>query len=328
MKASYSHNNLNEGSYYIDRIIKKINISKENFYKLCNVYLCSKCYCYSIHPWLTNSQSNIQFTTSISSHNAGWAQFEDSLAKSEANYYLTHLNDAIKNILIKSNVKTYAEVGCPFNGAFILQNYKRQQLIRDSYIEILKDKSSSLISKIYYFNNLPARYINTICIKLRFLYHNKKNKKNKKINYLDLKGVKKYIIRIDTNLGWNYNCVKYDSTCYGFAAGLMDVEPVGLSLALEEKLKFDVIGVYNYLDHCDRPLKVLESLLALSSRLLISTHNEKNAGFQHAFAFTNNFFELFLREELKTKYSVKKISSIYKNETVTDNIYEIRRLDL
>jgi hypothetical protein len=313
----------NEGSYYIERVIKNLEISKEDFIKLCNVYICSNCYCYSIHPWITNTESNIQFTYNINTHNAGWAQFEDSLVKNAANYYLTNLQEALKNIL-NSDVKKYAEVGCPFNGAFVLENYNKQKLIRKRYISRLSDKSTSTVSSLYYLSTIPVKYLNKLFTQFRFYYH--KNK-TEKVDFINLDNIKKYLIRIDTNLGWTYNCVKYDATCLGYAAEIMEVEPIGLSIALDQKLEFDVIGVYNYLDHCDNPLRVLNKLLLLTNKILICTHNEESAGYQHSFAFSDEFFEIFLKEKLKKKYFVKKMKPILNNGKLTDNIYEITRLD-
>ncbi len=94
----------------------------------------------------------------------------------------------------------------------------------------------------------------------------------------------------DTTKGWGNNCVRYGAGCRYFAHTVLgaDVIPID-DVHRNGFLNFDLVGIFNILDHTTFPLEVIRKSLELSDKVLVVTHNAIHAGKQHLFAFGDDF---------------------------------------
>jgi hypothetical protein len=94
----------------------------------------------------------------------------------------------------------------------------------------------------------------------------------------------------DTSRGWGSNCVRYGASCRYFARQTLsaDVIPLAQATAIAS-FQFDLIGVFNSLDHTTAPVNVIRNCLSIASHVLVVTHHASHAGRQHLYAFADNF---------------------------------------
>lgn len=94
----------------------------------------------------------------------------------------------------------------------------------------------------------------------------------------------------DSSLGWGSNCVRYGASCSYFTQRVLaaDVLPLAAATA-NSSSRFDLIGIFNYLDHTISPTAVVRECLELAPNLLVVTHRASQAGRQHLFAFGDDF---------------------------------------
>lgn len=91
-------------------------------------------------------------------------------------------------------------------------------------------------------------------------------------------------------MGWGSNCVRYGASCRYFARTVLDAHVIPINEADRTGLpRFDLIGIFNSLDHTTFPMDVIRRCLGLAEHVLIVTHHATLAGKQHWFAFSDDF---------------------------------------
>jgi hypothetical protein len=84
--------------------------------------------------------------------------------------------------------------------------------------------------------------------------------------------------------------VRYGSSCQYFAHTVLGAHVIPLGEAYQSGiLHFDLIGIFNSLDHTVFPLDVIHKSLQLADHVLVVTHHARHAGKQHLYAFGDDF---------------------------------------
>jgi len=316
------------GKDYLNYASAMLNVSLDNLIETIKVYKCITCQNFFCDPWLNVPDSSRLFSINASEHISGWANFEHFLTDHKNhNSYDRQINDLI-NLVVKKIpiIKIYGELGCPFQG--FLMELKRQEVgqfrrISRFHHSLERNKDSRLTksAKLY---SLLSEKIGTALIfyyylKATFIFSRGKingyifKKKNAITNFLDIKikfsPEKKYLLTRDGSNIWGANCVRYGKSCKYFSSKVLDAAPIPLVDILgSDQIKFDLIGVFNVLDHYRDPITILKDAISISNNLIVVTHAAKTAGKQHLFGLGEHFFN-FLSKELANTHHIEDLST-------------------
>lgn len=120
---------------------------------------------------------------------------------------------------------------------------------------------------------------------------------------------KRYLLTRDTTLGWGSNCVRFGATCRYFAQTVLGADVIPMEeIHRRAVLNFDLIGIFNNLDHTSSPLDIVRSALEMADHVLLVTHRAALAGKQHLYAFSDEF-SVWLNQ-LLDGVSTKDLSSV------------------
>ena len=101
----------------------------------------------------------------------------------------------------------------------------------------------------------------------------------------------RYLLTQENTNGWGNNCVRYGASCRYFAHTMCDANVIPINELIHQNgsQRFDLIGIFNTLDHTMFPLDVLNKTLELSDHVLVKTHASTLAGKQHLYSFGDDF---------------------------------------
>lgn len=101
---------------------------------------------------------------------------------------------------------------------------------------------------------------------------------------------RRYLLTRDTSIGWGSNCVRFGGTCRYFANKVLGAAVLPLhEVHANGSYRFDLIGIFNSLDHTAFPMDVVRQSLQMTDHVLLVTHHARHAGKQHWFAFSEEF---------------------------------------
>ena len=319
---------------YLKHIADKIGIKNEILFDTIKVYECKNCRSYYCDPWLSEKAENFLFEEASSDHIAGWSNFENWLNNSFAGSGKEHL---ICKSLRKyiGNFDKYGEFACPFQGLFFA--FAKTEMLKKNkrkifYTSLIKhyDIRWTTIFKIY--NLIHYLIILIICLlfEIKFLI-SRILKKNTSLREVDEFAPKEmYLIKDDSLAHWGVGCIRYGKNCSYFSSKLLNVTLLSYGDQLIESkdkkfAKFDLISIFNILDHTREPKATVSNLLRMSKNLLIVTHAASLAGKQHKFAFGDSL-PTWLAIQFKSHRVIDITREIYGNNFAKDNYVLISAL--
>lgn len=289
------------GYHYLKPAAELLNRTVEDLVEEIKVYQCTNCLNFYCNPWLNSELSSHVFCVGAPDHIAGWGNLEQWISSVNPNAVEKRNNLIFKLVLDKLGpIYNYAEFGCPFQGFLMTMKSwdlptRQERLDKFSYaLKQQNDPRWTKYAKIYNILEGIAKKIIVWTFVLRSLKKDQLDVKTR--NYAHQAPLNRKFLTEDTNIGWGVNCVRYGSSCRYFANRLMDVDVLPLSeFERNFSYKFDLIGIFNFLDHITAPLEMIKRCLGASSNLLIITHRASHAGRQHLWAFSDRFPE-WIRE--------------------------------
>ena len=102
------------------------------------------------------------------------------------------------------------------------------------------------------------------------------NKQTMKVEWNDIT----YLVHQEKEF-WGKNCVLESRLCVSTIP--KHVRKVELKNLDEENDMYNLIGIFNYIDHVENPLKLNNKLKNLSKNILLVTHDPKKSGPQHRY---------------------------------------------
>jgi hypothetical protein len=265
-------------NFYVKEIILDLDISFSLLKKKLKKKKCKICHTIFFSTWFNDFIKKKIFLSIYGQHNMGWQNFYDFKSKLLSPNH-GELFQGLKKLI---KFKTYGEYGCPFNGLFF--DMLKEEVIKNVNLkEYIKLNMLHLSSKVRNFNR------------------NKKIKKNRisipKINRV----YRKIFVIDDSNLIWGKNDISQNCSSLALADKIFDFH---LFNSNEKKLfenKIDLFGFFMTLDHCEKPLQLLNKILNISKYVIIHAHTSDDITAQHGF---------FLTKKIKYFLETKKIYNI------------------
>lgn len=324
----------NTGWGYLKHIADKIGIKTEVLIDSIKVYKCVNCQNYYCDPWLSEKAENFLFEEASPDHIAGWSNFENwlnnDIAVGNKEYLICK---SLKKYI--GTIEKYGEFACPFQGFFfafantkILQKNRRKNFYKSLISKY--DIRWSTIFKIYNLMHYFIVLITFLLFEIKYFYGQISGKNISTPDVLDFLPKEIYLIKDDSISHWGIGCIRYGKGCSYFSSKLLNVSTLSYGDQLIQSknkkfVKFDLISIFNILDHTREPRATIENLLRLSKSLLIVTHLASLAGKQHKFAFGNSF-PLWLANQFKFHRVIDITNEIYGDDFAKDNYILISAL--
>jgi len=93
---------------------------------------------------------------------------------------------------------------------------------------------------------------------------------------------------------WSAGCIALNSSCQSICQNILETPVLSFQDAEREKMRFDLFGIYNCLDHYIEPLDVLQKAVGLSKLVLVENHQNdamKAYSKQHLFSIGRHFLK-------------------------------------
>lgn len=288
-----------QGLYYLRPVAAELGITVEEFTEQAKSYKCLGCGNFYCDPWLNPELSSAIFNAQGPDHLFAWTNFEIWLHRRPP----FRTNELLYEIVLKrvGRIATYAEFGCPFQG--FLMRFRQQEATPSQRLSLFSralrrppDARWMLIPRLY---NAAQRWLGRLAVmSLRsrgfLVLLQEKLRGSGGADRSDATVLpmpkQRYLLTRDTHVGWGSNCVRYGASCRYFAHTVLGAHVLPMEdVYARGGLTFDLIGIFNTLDHTSFPLDVVRKSLQLARHVLLVTHHARHAGKQHSYAFGDDF---------------------------------------
>jgi hypothetical protein len=296
-----------QGLHYLKHGAAALGIPLAELVDRAQTYRCLSCGNYFCDPWFSPELSASLFCASAPDHLFAWGAFENWLHRRPP--YETRNERLYAGVLQRvGTIECYAEFGCPFQG-FLMQ-WKGYELVPARRIDLFAqslyrepDVRWSRITRIY---NLLQRWVGRVAVlalrvrgllvRLAVAAHTIRAHRpridadaHRLVDIASLPS-RRYLLTRDTSIGWGSNCVRFGASCRYFAHKVLGATVLPMhEVHGSNSYRFDLIGIFNSLDHTAFPMDVVRQSLQMADHVLLVTHHAKHAGKQHLFAFSDEF---------------------------------------
>mgnify|MGYP003983736559 FL=1 len=234
------------------------------------VFKCEVCSTEYCDPWLKRDFAAELYGVVMGQHRFGWWAF-DQWASNKQEFSTSSMNrGALWTYLLEhaGQIDKYAEVNCPFAGFTTHFDNMNGPLEETERAEI-----------------------SDFIIGMREAYHESDQFAGwpKK---LDRKAPPApaprngYLIREPSSYYWGNNCVHQNTSCHAMATMLFNIKMTSFNEIETDAVDFDVIGLFQALDHFVDPMTVLRRALKAARIVIVVGHNYKSVIHkQHQFQF-------------------------------------------
>jgi hypothetical protein len=262
---------------------------------------CPDCGAVYLDPWISRSRRNDVFLNGHAVHNTGWRYFLEKYEQNRSPWFgatIEEILDAAESII--GPVRRYAEIGCPFQG-LLISNATSE--ILQSWTSIRGQRRASMRPETYERFLTPAKISLRLAVlsnRIALTVSSLRRLRNKlrgrhepdKIDARLLNLTTRDLVPVQSSSFWGMNCALLGNSCISTASTALGVNVVTYEQFSEftEPGHYDLIGIFNVLDHVDNPLKLLRTCLT-SARAVICFGHDTTLGKQHRFGLTREFFE-------------------------------------
>ena len=285
-KSESLNNNDLTTNFYVEEIISDLKISFKLLRKKLKKKRCKVCSTVFFSTWFNDLIKKKIFLSIYGQHNMGWQNFYDFKKK----LLSPNHGDLFKDLKRMIKFKTYGEYGCPFNGLMfdLLKEEVKQKNYLKKYINL---NIKHLSEKVRDFSSKKIKRKMILLPKIKRIYN--------KIFVID-----------SSHLIWGKNDISENCSSLALADKIFDFHLFDSSEKELEKKKIDLFGFFMTLDHCEKPLELLNKILNISKYVIIHSHTNENITAQHSFVLTKKI-KLFL--EKKKIYNLDITESVEKD---------------
>ena len=271
-KRSRRTSNDERTNLYFEAIATYFKTNEIQLHKKIKVFVCDECNSEYCDPWFKTEVSDLLYSVIFGKHRQGWNKFNYWANDEEKTNVSMGDLDVIWRYVEKyaKKVDSYAELNCPFQGFF------------GKFTKVLYKKD----------NNYKNKSLNHL-IHMRKAYEQfpfpgyaVELPKQPSTNIPK----DRTLIVEPTSMFWGSNCSSDNVSCHSTALSLFGVRKLDLKDIEREKIKFDVLGAYNVIDHFYKPLEMISKLTKISRLVVLTLHGLNDIiNKQHLFKFGPDF---------------------------------------
>ena len=286
------------GDRYLQPLADSLKVHLEDIYTSISTFRCTECGAVFFNPWFNHLARNQIFLQGHPIHNVGWRNFQERFEQRLCPNLQLPLEDLLRAVRQRIGVvTTYAELGCPFQGLLL-------HLADDATVGSIGRSASvftSMRAQDYRRFLPPLRQFMRIAglgkswSRQLSLIRRRRNKLRGRwywgSNGNDSPKFERTFVPLQSSKFWGLNCSMYGDSCVATASRSLNATVVPQSQFMESQFRYDLIGLFNVLDHQDDPLTLLRQCLS-KSRAVVYLGHEAPISAQHHFGLGRSFFHL------------------------------------
>lgn len=290
---------LQGGHEYLQAVARSSNSRVEDLMLSFDSYLCSHCGAYYLDPWLTTAGRNSVFISGHPIHNAGWRNLQQLVERNLVPSLVISPDEILNTASIHIGaITSYVELGCPFQG-LLLHMATEDSLAKWS----AKTATSTSMSPTDYRRFLlPLRtylfWANRISNLARLMTRALRVRDKVRRRWVNrscpsfIFPPEVFFIPLQSSKFWGLNCSMYGDSCVATSRAALGVETMSYQTFANSNSDqtFDLVGLFNVLDHQDDPLELIRVCLRKAKAIICQGHNLPFAR-QHHFGLGETFFD-------------------------------------
>lgn len=286
---------------YIAAGARRLAISEGTLCESLQGQECLSCRAVYFDPWLSVHLQKELYESLSPQHNVGWDTFW-RIIRNPADFS----RDQILYQSMREQIPTlkrYAELGCPFTGLLPYLSVKQYQYKSKEFWDY--PGAFSLNSR---FGNHPqvkgnrlnferlgcfiAQSLNRI--QLMRVFPLRRLVKRSLIRLGQARevqhdGINCYYIQHDSSILWGKNCKSLGVDCRTALENVFGVQTVNFQDIQTEKISFEIVAIFNSLDHYKNPIKLLSEIFNFTNYIYIEgQHGRGDWGKQHSYFLEEN----------------------------------------
>jgi|CXWL01.1.fsa_nt_gi hypothetical protein len=290
------------GFHYLKHAAARLDVTVEQLVDTAKVFQCSSCHTFYCDPWISPVVASQVFTAGAPDHIAGWGNFEHWISSSNLNS-VELANLALYRQIEKKigRLSSYAEFGCPFQGFLLLFKAREEDPAgrMKLFAQAMRREPDVRWTKMTRLHHAATQWANRLVMGYHHIRAFKETLRAGK-NSISPEGnvgslpASRFLLTQDTTRAWGNNCVRYGGSCRYYAgqvlnADVLPFEEAAKEVARGDRERFDLLGMFNSLDHTSDPVGVIRNGLTMARHIVVATHHASYAGKQHQYAFDERF---------------------------------------
>jgi PAS domain S-box-containing protein len=316
---------------YLAALAASLKIPEESLFHCLEGQKCRSCGATYFDPWFTFRVQRQMYEESHPQHNFGWDLFW-SIVNDPVPSDLSSRSELYRRFKETiPNLTTYGELGCPFTGLLPHLAIKQYQYGAKRFWDY---------PGTYKFNGLPGPHPQ---VRGRLSLERMTNAVGQWLNQLQLlrtfqwkrllkralvrcglareiqnDSLEHYFIRCGSSMLWGRGCKSLGLDCMTALEKVFCTPITTFGDIRAEKLHFDLIGIYNALDHYKDPIELLRQVFEFTNYVYLEGHHrEASNGKQHLY-----FLEPSTIRQLPNLLKVAEVVTDFKN-SVTEHHYSV-----
>lgn len=279
---------------YISALSVGLGLSAEHIVSPLLDYQCSECHSVYVDPTLSDHSLNRLYLRHAPLHGAGWAKLTSKLLCDPTSEDEVH--QVQKLIIRRFGVpRNYLEVGCPFSGlALFWAPSDELSITAISRIDDEKLSDHGRRKLLRYAGRLDRSMKRFMLHLVRsWIWIRKVTRVRPTDAWANKHSVSVTLLAEYSVNRWSFECRAFGQSCVGLAS-----RSIANTVISRERLAdcpsdfFELAGIFNSLDHADRPLDLLKEVSRASRRVVVVGHRLSDAYLQHRFAFADDTLPL------------------------------------
>jgi len=285
------------GQAYLKPLADAVNLDLEEIYNTIKSFLCQTCGAVFFNPWFNQSARNRIFIQGHPVHNVGWRTLQERFEQRLNPNLQIPPNQLLQAVQARvGEIKTYVELGCPFQGLML------HMADDDMVSSIGRDSSvfTSMRPQDYQRFLPPLRLFMRVGGLGNFLARRLSLVRNRR-NYLrgrwykdsfpeQTRQISRTFVPLQSSKFWGLNCSMFGDSCTAIANRILGATVVPYPQFFSSSTTYDLIGIFNVLDHQDEPINLLQMCLQ-KARAVVCLGHEAPISPQHHYGLGRNFFE-------------------------------------
>ncbi len=282
---------------YIGAGARWLGISEQMLFDSLEGQECLRCGALYFDPWLSLRFQKHLYEIVYPQHNLGWETFWSAIRNPsglfrEADLYRS-LNEQIPNL------KTYGELGCPFSGLLPYLSLKEYQyrsrrfwdypgsyMLNASIGQHPQVKGNLL--NFERMGRFMAQSFNRIQLLRAFPWRRLLKRsliRLRRAQGVEHPGINCYYINHGSSTLWGNNCKSLGVDCHTALQNVCGVQSMNFEDIETEKIHFDLVAIFNSLDHYKNPVKLLCRIFEFTDHIYVEGHHSREGGGKQHFYF-------------------------------------------
>lgn len=312
-----------QSNRYIQSAASLLHLEEEALFEMLEAKRCTACRAVYFDPWLSVLFTGKVYRERYPQHNLGWYEFYHIVANPERTLERSSLVQKLREVL--PSLKTYAEIGCPFQGLipfFSVRKYQYKAKVFYDYPGTIRFHAKTgrypevkgNAVNLERIGQLFSNAFNRSQLLRAFPLHRLLERywhQNGHLEVLEAHPVECFYLHKDSVALWGSQCRSLGIGCREMLVDVFQCHSLNLEDLRATEMKFDLISVFNALDHYLQPLRLLEDLFRFTDYVYVEGQvSTLRGGKQHPFFLEE---EVFRRLTIPGVVPVSGFKGIEKN---------------